>query len=276
MTIQTDRLVLCPFAPEDEDALFAIFRDDGVRHFLLDGHLVDRDWVRGEIEGSVRRFAQGSLGIFLASEPPHPALSPSTGERVVGRPVGFAGFRPFREPPVLELLYGLYPAFWGRGFATEMSQAMIALAFERHGLDVIDTAVDAPNVASVRVLGRLGFSEVGQSLGAFGTASLSPDARRPRSRARTQRDGPTLSLRGSGKYETLGPRRRRGQGEEAHDVSARPPPRRAFSSASCWSSCSARSMRANVDSRSSSASSKSAPARAASSRTLSSMRPSVV
>ena len=157
MTIRTDRLVLRPFAPEDEDTLFAIFRDDGVRRFLLDGHLVDRDWVRGEIDGSMRRFAEGGLGIFLAREP------------AVDEPIGFAGFRPFREPPVLELLYGLYPAFWGKGLATELSRAMIALAFDRHGLDVIDTAVDAPNVASVRVLERLGFSEIGQSPGAFGT-----------------------------------------------------------------------------------------------------------
>jgi len=156
MTIRTDRLVLRPFAPADEDTLFAMFRDDGVRRFLLDGHLVERDWVRGEIEGSMRRFAEGGLGIFLAREP--------TGDE----PIGFAGFRPFREPPVLELLYGLYPAFWGRGLASEMSRAMIALAFDRHGRDVIDTAVDAPNVASVRVLRRHGFSEVGQSPGAFG------------------------------------------------------------------------------------------------------------
>jgi ribosomal-protein-alanine N-acetyltransferase len=168
MIIRTDRLVLRPFAPADEDTLFAMFRDDGVRRFLLDGHLVDRDWVRGEIEGSMRRFAEGGLGIFLAREPSHPALSPSTEGRVVDRPIGFAGFRPFREPPVLELLYGLYPAFWGRGLASEMSRAMIELAFDRRGLEVIDTAVDAPNVASVRVLRRHGFSEVGQSPGAFG------------------------------------------------------------------------------------------------------------
>jgi len=158
MTIRTDRLVLRPFAPADEDTLFAIFRDDGVRRFLLDGHLVDRDWVRGEIEGSMRRFAEGGLGIFLACESPYPE-----------QPIGFAGFRPFREPPVLELLYGLYPAFWGKGLASEMSRAMIALAFDRHRLDVIDTAVDEPNVASVRVLERLGFAEIGQSPGAFGT-----------------------------------------------------------------------------------------------------------
>ncbi len=156
MTVWTERLRLQPFALADEDALYAMFRDDGVRRFLLDGVLVERDWVRAEIESSARRFVEGGLGIYLARE------------RNGDHPVGFAGFRPFREPPVLELLYGLYPAFWGRGLATEMARAMLALAFDRHGLEVVDTAVDAPNVASVRVLQRLGFSVVGESPGAFG------------------------------------------------------------------------------------------------------------
>ena len=154
--IWTERLRLRPFVRADEDVLLAMFRDDGVRRFLLDGKLVDRDWVRAEIETSIRRFADGGLGIFLAYD------------RSNDQPVGFAGFRPFREPPVLELLYGLYPAFWGCGLATEMGRAMLGLAFGRHGLDVVDTAVDAPNVASLRVLRHLGLSEVGRSPGAFG------------------------------------------------------------------------------------------------------------
>ena len=133
---------LTPFARADEDVLLAMFRDAGVRRFLLDGVLVERDWVRAEIEASMRRFSEGSLGIFLARD------------RIDDEPVGFAGFRPFREPPVLELSYGLSPGHWGRGFATEMSRAMLALAFDRHGLDAVDTAVDAPNVASLRVLRR--------------------------------------------------------------------------------------------------------------------------
>jgi len=155
--IQTERLQLRPFACADCDALLAMFRDEGVRRYLLDGVLVEPDWVREEIEASLRRFAEGGLGIFLARDV------------ISGAPVGFAGFRPFREPPVLELLYGLYPAFWGRGFATELGRAMLALAFDRHGLDAVDTAVDAPNEASLRVLARLGLTEVGRSAsGAFG------------------------------------------------------------------------------------------------------------
>lgn len=155
--IETGRLRLSPFTRADEDVLYAMFRDDGVRRFLLDGVLIERDWVRSETEGSERRFTEGALGLFLARD------------KTSDQPIGFAGFRPFHEPPVLELLYGLYPTFWGRGLATEMGRAMLTLAFDCHGFDVVDTAVDAPNVASIRVLERLGLSLVGRSpSGAFG------------------------------------------------------------------------------------------------------------
>jgi ribosomal-protein-alanine N-acetyltransferase len=154
--IWTDRLRLDPFTSDDEDVLLAMFRDEGVRRYLLDGKLVERDWVRTEIHDSVCRFADGGLGIFLARN------------RRTGAPIGFTGYRPFREPPVLELLYGLYPAFWRQGLATEMARAMLTLAFDGHGLEAVETAVDGPNVASIRVLERLGFSEFDRSPGAFG------------------------------------------------------------------------------------------------------------
>ena len=78
-----------------------MFRDAVVRRFLLDGVLAERDRGRAEIEASMRRFSEGSLGIFLARD------------RSDDEPVGFAGFRPLRQPPVLELLYGLSPGLLG-------------------------------------------------------------------------------------------------------------------------------------------------------------------
>jgi RimJ/RimL family protein N-acetyltransferase len=43
-----------------------VFRDDHVRRYLLDGALVDRAWVRAEIDASARRFADGGLGGEMA------------------------------------------------------------------------------------------------------------------------------------------------------------------------------------------------------------------
>ena len=64
----------------------------------------------------------------------------------------------FFDPPELQLLYGLLPAVWGRGLATEAAAAACEFAFDRLGWPAIRAATDTPNIASRAVLGRLGFS----------------------------------------------------------------------------------------------------------------------
>jgi [ribosomal protein S5]-alanine N-acetyltransferase len=52
--------------------------------------------------------------------------------------------------------YGIAPASWGRGFATEAARAMVDYGFETFGLAKIWARVDPRNLASVRVLEKLG------------------------------------------------------------------------------------------------------------------------
>ncbi len=53
-------------------------------------------------------------------------------------------------------MYGLWPAWWGRGLATEAAQAVLEYVFEVLGHPVVMAATDPPNVASIRVMERLG------------------------------------------------------------------------------------------------------------------------
>ena len=65
----------------------------------------------------------------------------------------------FFEPPELQLLYGLLPSVWSRGYATEAARAVMRHALDDLGFDEIRAATDVPNHASVRVLERLGLRE---------------------------------------------------------------------------------------------------------------------
>ncbi len=58
--------------------------------------------------------------------------------------------------------YLIGPAHWGRGYATEIGQAMIGEAFRRYDWDEITAVVWADNPASDRVLLKLGFQQTGQ------------------------------------------------------------------------------------------------------------------
>ena len=142
--IETARLRLRPYRRSDLAALHALFTDPGVRRYLLDGEVVSRDWVAEEIRGSLACFADRGFGQW--------AILARDG----GDLIGFAGYRYFHQPPELQLLYGLAPAHWNRGLATETARAMIRWGFEQHGFDVIRASTDAPNAASIRVLEKAG------------------------------------------------------------------------------------------------------------------------
>ena len=58
--------------------------------------------------------------------------------------------------------YGVAPAFWGRGIASEAAALIVGFGFERLGMHRIWATHHPENVASRRVLDRLGFREEGR------------------------------------------------------------------------------------------------------------------
>ncbi len=156
--LRTSRLEFRAFAAVDIEELLALFRNADVRRWLLDDQLVTEEWVADEIAASEARFRSMSCGLW--------ALSERTRDRIIG----FVGFRPFFDPPELQLLYGLLPSHWGRGFATEAAATAIDYAFDVLGFDDVRAATDVPNTASIAVLERLGMSQRKRSAdGSHGT-----------------------------------------------------------------------------------------------------------
>ena len=142
----------------DIDTFHSLIVDEHVRRYLLDGLTMDRQWSVGQVAASDALFAERGLGIwlaFLAGQQP--------------RPLGFCGFIRFAETgPEPQLLYALLAEHAGRGYATEMAQALIEYVRQHTGATEILSAVDEPNAASSRVLTKLGFQLTGDTPGAFG------------------------------------------------------------------------------------------------------------
>lgn len=170
--LRTSRLVLVPVRPDDADGLLAFFNEPAVGRYLLDGRRVSRPWVESEIAASRARFIEEGLGLWAmrdaASSVPAgedratgAGAAGAVGERAligVVEPalIGVVGFRPFFDPPELQLLYALHPDVWGRGLATEATEAALSYAFDERGLDEVRAATDEPNHRSVAVMERLG------------------------------------------------------------------------------------------------------------------------
>ena len=70
--------------------------------------------------------------------------------------VGFCGLFLTGDPPEVELLYGIAPPVWGQGLTTEAARAVLRYGFEELRLVRIVASADVPNVASLRVLEKLG------------------------------------------------------------------------------------------------------------------------
>jgi RimJ/RimL family protein N-acetyltransferase len=74
--------------------------------------------------------------------------------------VGYGGLGMARAIAVageVEVLYGLVPEAWGRGFATEMARAAVDFGFREHGLPALVGYTQPVNRGSRRVLEKCGF-----------------------------------------------------------------------------------------------------------------------
>jgi RimJ/RimL family protein N-acetyltransferase len=78
-----------------------------------------------------------------------------------GEVVGFAGLKRLDDLGEVDLGYRLLRSVWGQGLATEASRAIVQYGFERLLLERILGLVDPANVASVRVLEKLGMTHSG-------------------------------------------------------------------------------------------------------------------
>jgi RimJ/RimL family protein N-acetyltransferase len=116
----------------------------------------DLAWAEGFPMAPVRGIAER---IAAASE----VLGPFSAYVIVlqrdGMAIGDAGFHgPPSDAGELELGYALVPAARGQGLASEAVSLLIEWAQHQPGVRVITARVDHGNVASKRLLNRLGFA----------------------------------------------------------------------------------------------------------------------
>jgi RimJ/RimL family protein N-acetyltransferase len=135
-TISTARLVLRPALSGDLDVLLAM-RDAAA---APDPTRAER--IRALLEANAVAFAAHGFGLWLV-----------LGD---GCAVGFVGLRPRESASEPELYYGLAPDARRLGFASEAARAVIDLLFTAPGVTGAWAVTDPPNLASCRVLERLG------------------------------------------------------------------------------------------------------------------------
>jgi len=145
--IRTERLVLRPLAEGDLDAWASrLYADPEVMRYLPAGPPVPRERAERNLASQQEHWRTYGYGLMAA-------LDVATGEFV-----GYCGLRYLPEVDEVEVAYGLARARWGEGLATEAAEACIRHGFEDLGLRrVVAYAVPA-NVASRRVMEKVGMA----------------------------------------------------------------------------------------------------------------------
>jgi RimJ/RimL family protein N-acetyltransferase len=103
--------------------------------------------ARAHVEDSLTNFEQHGYGLWLVFE------------RSVNRFIGFAGFLG-SEKETPSLIYGIRPKHWGYNYATEAASSVLSYALEKLPIPKVRADVDEPNIASVRVLEKLGMRQM--------------------------------------------------------------------------------------------------------------------
>jgi len=140
--IETDRLRLRLFQPQDLDELASMFSDERVMRYVADGKPTGRDVAQKALTSVIDHWRRHGFGRWAAED------------KETRQFVGFGGLRSLFGMP--EVVYHLAPAYWGKGLATELGQASLRYGFEEHRFEKIVAIAKPENAASIRVMEKLG------------------------------------------------------------------------------------------------------------------------
>lgn len=158
VSLETDRLRVRSFRADDAEALHAII----ARYAASEVAAYDQPWPTSleEIRQVTAWFASGDRFLAVCLKPDETLI-------------GFVALSPEgeAEPPTLNLGYVFHEDYHGRGYAAEACRAAIAYAFGELRASRLVSGTAAANVASCRLLERLGFRKVAEQSGSFQTAA---------------------------------------------------------------------------------------------------------
>ena len=151
LTAKTDRLDIRPVTEADLASVFEIHRQDEVNKFLPYETWQDMQDAQAWYEVVKERRDSESAEQFVLFE----------GGKLVGSMIFFSYNANQRE---CELGYVLNKPFWGQGYMVEALNEMLPSVARLLNLEHFVATIEADNIASIKLLSRLGFSQTDEAI----------------------------------------------------------------------------------------------------------------
>lgn len=145
--IRTERLILRNWEERDRALFHRINSDAQVMEFFgMRRSRAESDALFDKLRGNIDRDGFGFTAAEIAA---------------TGECIGFVGINrtdlaPFIPHGTMEIGWRLAPEFWGKGYVTEASEALLAYCFETLNLDEVVSFAVSNNHRSTAVMQRLG------------------------------------------------------------------------------------------------------------------------
>ena len=149
-TLTTERLVLRPFAAQDVDALHRVLSDPEVHRYFPRTEPPLREQVAKIIARQLAHWEEHGCGWWAVVWRESQGL------------IGWCGLQFLPEFGETEVAYLLSKSYWGQGLATEAARAAAQFGFQTLGLERLVAIAHVENMASQRVIEKLGMSFVEQ------------------------------------------------------------------------------------------------------------------
>ena len=148
--LRTERLALRRFTPDDLSWLAALYGDGEVTRHL--GGVKDRAQTEEYLKTRILQYydEHPGLGIWM------------TVESATGARVGFHLLNHIRGESIIQIGFTLATSAWGKGFGTEMAAAVLRYGFLDLKLPRIAGMANLENLASQRVLLKIGLERRGE------------------------------------------------------------------------------------------------------------------
>jgi ribosomal-protein-alanine N-acetyltransferase len=154
--LETDRLILRDILEFDVEGMFRLDSDPLVHQYLGNNPIQTRQQAEETIHFIRQQYEERGIGRFAVIEKSSGDFIGWSGLKLnSGEKESLNGVQDF-----IDIGYRLIPEYWGKGYATESSLATLEFGFKTMNYPVIYGAAESGNIASNKILQRIGLEFV--------------------------------------------------------------------------------------------------------------------